>query len=473
MKKQNWDFKKISLKDLILWDKNPRTFDKNSPNPNQKEIISRYQADKLLRIAKNILKYQNTGLQPGELTVVPKGEKFVVFDGNRRISAYKVLLNPELATERKDKFVEFSKQISFTDKKQLWFNIAPDIKSALSRIDDLHNDNFHENWNPTAKTNFALLNIDGQIKELKKTKTHLKRDSLYKKIKSFSYDENVKKIINNPNKFKITSLERIVDSSIGKEYLNYDFNEKGEIVIGGDEKKFDKILKKIAEDVALGNADSRKQHSNEQKETYLKNIFKFLKLNKEIKKEKADETLKVKLVEKSKILELISRRNSRKYQNDQALEIVKYILVHFDVVAEQLKSRHKNRPTLDITDEYDVQDLLHALLSMFFDDVANEEWNPSDGASPSRADFLLMDNGSIIEVKTTLTRNTGENTLRKNLEKELNDDLIKYSRRQDCKSIYFFIYDPEKKIKKPTTFERGVSSNKLTGIKVFTIVNRG
>lgn len=281
MKKQNWDFKKIALKDLILWDNNPRTFDKNSPNPNQKEIISRYQADKLLRIVKNILKYQKNDLQPGELTVVQKGKKFVVFDGNRRISAYKVLLNPELATDRRDKFAEFSKQLSFTDKKQLWFNIAPDIKSALSRIDDLHNDNFHENWNPTAKTNFALLNIDGQIKELKQKKTHLKRDSLYKKIKSFTYSENIKNIINNPNKFKITSLERIVDSSIGKEYLNYDFNEKGEIVIKGDEKKFDQVLKKVAEDIALGDADSRKQHDNEQKETYFKNVFKVLGLNKE------------------------------------------------------------------------------------------------------------------------------------------------------------------------------------------------
>ncbi len=472
MTKNNWLVKKLMLKDLILWDNNPRTFDKNYPNPSEKEIISRYQADKLLRIAKNILKYQNN-LQPGELTAIKKGKKFVVFDGNRRVSTYKILLNPNLATEKKDKFKNLSKGISFTDKKRLFFNIAPDIKSALSRIDDLHNNNFHENWNPTAKTNFALLNIDGQIKELKRKKTHLKRDSLYQKIRSFYYGENVKNIINDPNKFKITSLERIVDSSIGKEYLNYDFNEKGAIVIKGDDVKFDKILKKIAEDIALGDADSRKQHSNQQKEEYFKNVLKFLGLNEGVKKEKSNGTLEVKLLEKSKILELKSRRNSRKYLNNQALEIVRYILVHFDVIAEQLKSRYKNRPTLDIIDEYDIQDLLHALLSMFFDDVVDEEWNPSDGASPSRADFLLMDNGSIIEVKTTLTRNTDESTLRKNLEKELNDDLIKYSRRHDCKSIYFFIYDPEKKIKKPTTFERGVSSNKIRGIKVFTIINRG
>ena len=49
----------------------------------------------------------------------------------------------------------------------------------------------------------------------------------------------------------------------------------------------------------------------------------------------------------------------------------------FHQVALQLRSRHKGRPTLEITDEYDVQDLLHAVLRIFFDDVRPEEWVPS------------------------------------------------------------------------------------------------
>ena len=56
MKKENLSVNKIALEDLILWDNNPRTFDKNSPNPKEKEIIFRYSADELAIIAKNILK---------------------------------------------------------------------------------------------------------------------------------------------------------------------------------------------------------------------------------------------------------------------------------------------------------------------------------------------------------------------------------------------------------------------------------
>ncbi len=470
--KKNWGFKEVALKNLILWDNNPRTFDKNSPNPKQKDIISRYDIDKLIRIAKNIIKYQDSNLQPGELTAVKKGKKYIVYDGNRRISAYKILLDPNLVSEKKDKVKKLSVKLNFKDTKKLHFNIAPDIQSALSRINDLHNDNFHENWNPTAKTNFTLLNINGKIKELNQKKTHLKRASLYEKIKSFNFSTEVQEIISDPAKFKITSLERIVDSNVGKKYLYYHFDEKGGIVIDGDEERFNEILKKIIEDVALGVADSRKQHNNEQKKEYFNTLLKDLNL-KENSSKNENAAKKNTLGKLSKEVELIPRRNSVRYTSEKAAEIVKYILIHFDFVAEQLKTRHDGRPTIIINDEYDVQDLLHAILSMFFEDVVSEEWNPSDGASPSRPDFLLMDNGSIIEVKTTLTRKSQESTLRKKLEEELNNDLIKYSRRSDCKNIYLFIYDPEHKIKKHTTFERGMSTKKLDGISVFTHINRG
>jgi hypothetical protein len=58
---------------------------------------------------------------------------------------------------------------------------------------------------------------------------------------------------------------------------------------------------------------------------------------------------------------------------DRLLEILK----RFHGVARQLRKRHGDRPTLDISDEYDVQDLLHALLRSRFDDVRPEDAVPS------------------------------------------------------------------------------------------------
>ncbi|MCZ8227650.1 MAG: hypothetical protein O9249_00855, partial [Burkholderiaceae bacterium] len=52
-------------------------------------------------------------------------------------------------------------------------------------------------------------------------------------------------------------------------------------------------------------------------------------------------------------------------------------ILRFHAVAVQLRDRYSGRPTLDVNDEYDVQDLMHALLRLHFDDVRPEEWVPS------------------------------------------------------------------------------------------------
>ncbi|MGJ4748586.1 hypothetical protein ACQV5M_19650, partial [Leptospira sp. SA-E8] len=71
------------------------------------------------------------------------------------------------------------------------------------------------------------------------------------------------------------------------------------------------------------------------------------------------------------------------------LDELDQIILRFHAVAVQLRERHSSRPTLDVNDEYDVQDLMHALLRLHFDDVRSEEWVPSYAGAASRTDFLL------------------------------------------------------------------------------------
>lgn len=58
------------------------------------------------------------------------------------------------------------------------------------------------------------------------------------------------------------------------------------------------------------------------------------------------------------------------------LDSLDRIVLRFHAVAVQFRSRHDGRGTLDVNDEYDVQDLIHALLWLHFDDVRKEEWVP-------------------------------------------------------------------------------------------------
>ena len=68
---------------------------------------------------------------------------------------------------------------------------------------------------------------------------------------------------------------------------------------------------------------------------------------------------------------------------------VEMLCSNFHLIAKQLTNRHNNRETIEIRDEYDVQDLLHAILRIFFEDIRPEESTPSYAGKSSRMDFLL------------------------------------------------------------------------------------
>jgi len=70
--------------------------------------------------------------------------------------------------------------------------------------------------------------------------------------------------------------------------------------------------------------------------------------------------------------------------------IILMLAERFHGVVRQIRQRYVNRPTLDVADEYDVQDLFHALLTIYFDDIRKEEWAPSYAGGASRMDFFCL-----------------------------------------------------------------------------------
>ncbi len=129
--------------------------------------------------------------------------------------------------------------------------------------------------------------------------------------------------------------------------------------------------------------------------------------------------------------------------------ILTTIFERFHIVARQLLRRHSNRNTLKINDEYDVQDLLYALLRLHFDDVRPEEWTPSYAGAANRMDFLLKDEEFAIEVKMTR-----EGLKDKELGDQLIIDIAKYQSHANCKCLYCFVYDPDSIIRNPRGLEK-------------------
>lgn len=128
------------------------------------------------------------------------------------------------------------------------------------------------------------------------------------------------------------------------------------------------------------------------------------------------------------------------------------LLNNFHNIVRQLRNRHEKRVTLNVRDEYDAQDLIHALLKVRFEDVRAEEWTPSYAGKSARMDFLIKETGIVVEVKKT------RDTLK---EKEIGDQLIvdieRYKNHPDCKKLICFVYDPEGLIGNPTGLSRDLS----------------
>ncbi|WP_251624156.1 DUF2321 domain-containing protein [Odoribacter lunatus] len=145
--------------------------------------------------------------------------------------------------------------------------------------------------------------------------------------------------------------------------------------------------------------------------------------------------------------------NERK-QNVDNISLINKICERFPLVVKQLQKRHENRPNFKIDDEYDVQDLFHSLLILFFNDIRVEEPIPSYAGSSKRADFLLKDEQIIIEIKKTRA-----NLKNKQLGDQLIIDIANYKNHPDCKIIYCFVYAPDKYITNPQGLEKDLSKD--------------
>lgn len=143
-------------------------------------------------------------------------------------------------------------------------------------------------------------------------------------------------------------------------------------------------------------------------------------------------------------------------------DCIERIFTRFRKVALQLTRRHDGRNTLCIKDEYDVQDLLRALLSLYFDDVRPEEWTPSYAGSSLRIDFMIPEIEAVIEVKKTRPTMTD-----KTLSEELIVDIEKYQAHPNCKKIYCFVYDPDMILRNPTAIRNDLEKKHEGLVRVF------
>jgi hypothetical protein len=134
-----------------------------------------------------------------------------------------------------------------------------------------------------------------------------------------------------------------------------------------------------------------------------------------------------------------------------------------------LTHRRKGTQPLSFGSEYDVQDLLHALLRPWINDIRPEEFTPSYAGSSTRMDFLLPAHRIVIETKVIRDRAHA-----KRVGDELIVDIEHYRRHPQCLSLWCVVYDPDHLISNAEGLRKDLQGERSTpdgavSVRVFVL----
>jgi hypothetical protein len=119
-------------------------------------------------------------------------------------------------------------------------------------------------------------------------------------------------------------------------------------------------------------------------------------------------------------------------------ELLEILLRGLRRAMHPLTHGRKGAQALSFSTEYDVQDLPHALLRPWVQDIRPEEFTPSYAGSNTRMDFLLPKHRVVVELK--FVRDSAH---AKKIGDELIIDINHYQRHPDCEHLWCVVFDQD------------------------------
>ena len=422
----------IELDDLIVNCENYR-FD---PLGSEKEAILKLldvYGKEIVKLARDIAEY---GLNPLKRMSVKSWaeDKFIVLEGNRRITALKLSNNPNFLTEdypyKKD-FTKINSEFNKTIPTKAEFAVFTDATQEIAdRWINLEHTGINQGvgivpWGPEEKGRF-------RAKYQKKTPSNVIQLIDFLRENAISTKD-----------IDPTNLERLISTSYVREKIGIDFVSQ-KLQLTKDKKvvlsNLEKIINKMGEkEFSVGliyDAGLRKK--------WIDGVLGLAKSTEDGEKLKTNESPHgnqtsapqepVRMVALPPANIIYRPRN---YSDPKVNEIIESIMLRFPEVVNQFKNTYKSSHNLKMNNEYDVQYLLQGLLKLYIDDVRIEEWTPSSLGGSKKIDIFLYNNKIGIETKMVYATTTV-----KKLEEQLAQDIIGFRSHPNCKKVFFYVYDP-------------------------------
>lgn len=262
----NYVTKEIDVEQLILDEQNPRFI--VPPNPSQQSIVD-YLIDyeEVVKLAMSIR--DNGGLFAGERVIVYEEDgRYVVLEGNRRVCACKILLNPNLLSNRKPATIGTIEATVTNSLKEAINKISVDIMpnriSAQSSLAAKHIEGI-KRWSTISKYKFVSLEFDAgrSIEEISrvtgltqtKIKSGLKEYRLIDYALRLSYwTEQEREKYLDLQEIKTSRFTRLFSAKTKdenklklREIIGLDYDEQYQILTNLDKESFDNIIFIVAQ----------------------------------------------------------------------------------------------------------------------------------------------------------------------------------------------------------------------------------
>lgn len=287
-----WNLEKVKVRDLVLDIDNVRL---EIEHESQDEIINDlFLNEDAMDVLISI--YQN-GYFPDEPPVVVKEKgKYVVLDGNRRISSLKAMISPSIVPS---KYIQKIEKL-MSDRQpieDISVHVATSRDEAMEYLAAKHTKTTRKAWSALRRAYFYYAqkekgqSVEKLIERYKGVDipSYIKMYEMHNVALSLkNISQEIRTKVSNKRSFPISTLERFYSDSYVQKKLGVEFNKttgEAKVPSGND---FDKVYSRVVSDIVSGIATSRKELSKESdREKYLDSV-----VNEILGKEKVEQKQK-------------------------------------------------------------------------------------------------------------------------------------------------------------------------------------
>lgn len=273
-----WPTKSVGVATLLLDSKNPR-LGRETTSRSPRDIAQYlFEHDKVAEVAESIAV---RGYFPNEpLLAVKEDGRLVVVEGNRRLAALKALRDPSLLSGSFQKQAQrLARMVQDPDDlSKVPVTVAPSRRATDRQIAGRHVGTPVLAWQAENRATFILDKIEeGYTNEqlaselgfsLPDVQEARRIKAIADMARSLDLPQNVRSKLQNPRAKLFTTIRRVFDSTVGRQYLRVEPDDEHGVRGTTTRSEFLKGFRKLVTDVALERVSSRTLNNSDDIKRY-------------------------------------------------------------------------------------------------------------------------------------------------------------------------------------------------------------